>query len=277
MSFVHHRQMYYYKCLFQYDGTDYSGFQDQKDAPSIQQEINRAIHSIYSEHFSTKGFFRTDSGVHALKQIVKLSSVSSLDCHHFLTVLNSKLPSQIKCQSIVPIAQIDLFPTKETAKEYRYFFTNQKIVANEDQRFIANFSPALNLELMKVCTSHIIGKHDFKHFSSKGSNVSSTIRTISECDLSIVNPHDVFANLPFFQIPKSTNTCFQFRIVGNGFLKQMVRHLISALWMGGSGKLSIDDFYLLIEDKVELKQRWRVAPPNGLFLFDVNENGSLFN
>ncbi len=213
------------------------------------------------------GASRTDTGVHALEQIVKITTENPPEFD--LIKLNETLPPQIQALSL-EACEGDFRPSAHTvSKEYRYFFTNLSKVDYEDRRFVANISAPLDLEKMQFCLRALRGKHDFCNFYSEGSNVKSTIREIIICELSVINPHILFANSSLFPFPQNLSSCFQLRIEADGFLKQMIRHIVSALWMVGSRKLSSEEFLNLLNGPKNPKQHWKVAPPNGLFLYRI--------
>lgn len=262
--------MHYYKTTIQYEGTNYAGFQWQNGIQTIQSEFNKAISQLIAGKITTMAASRTDTGVHAMEQVVKITSSNSIDLSSFLETFNKMLPPQIRCIDIKLCPGL-FRPSAETdSKEYRYFFTNKTQVSKEDTQFIANISNKLDLKEMMICIRALMGKHDFCNFYSSGSNVKSTIRDIYFCDLSVLNPHEIFSGLELFQIPKNLSHCYQVRIEASGFLKQMIRHIVSALWMVGSGKLSAEDFINLLNGPKNTKQLWKVASPNGLFLYRIN-------
>lgn len=262
--------MYYYKAQIQYEGTNYSGFQWQKETPTIQNEFNTAVSKIIGDKFSTTAASRTDTGVHAMDQVVKISSHTPIEQTSFLSLLNHELPREIRCLKLEDCEGKFKPAVHALSKEYRYFFTNKTQVSKNDCQFIANISNVLDIDAMMVCVRALVGTHDFCNFYSAGSNVKSTTRNIYQCELSIIDPQITFSHLTLFNIPNDISSCFELKIIGNGFLKQMIRHIVSALWMVGSGKLSTDDFlYLLSTKKVE-GQRWKVATSAGLFLFRIN-------
>ena len=123
---------------------------------------------------------------------------------------------------------------------------------------------------MNICIRALKGKHDFSNFYSSGSNVKSTVREISFCELCEINPHEIFAGSELFKLPVELRSCYQLRIEANGFLKQMIRHIVSALWMVGSGKITAEEFLSFLEGPKSEKQLWKVAPPNGLYLYRIN-------
>lgn len=259
--------MNYYKATIQYDGTGYFGFQWQKDIPTIQNDFNLALAKLVSGKITTMGASRTDSGVHALEQFVKITSENEIDCETFLEKFNKTLPSQIRCLRITPCEGSFNPIMASSSKEYRYLFTNKLNSGCIDQRFVANNPYALDIKLMKECAELIVGKHNFHNFFSAGSNVKTTIREVLFCELTEIDPHTVLPRNDIFSLPEDLKQCYQLRIEGKGFLKQMVRHLMSALWLVGGGKISKDEFKLLLNGPVKSSRLWKVASPRGLYLY----------
>ena len=262
--------MYYYKAIFQYNGTQYKGFQFQEDGITVQAEINKTLLTLLNGHVTTKGSSRTDTGVHALKQMVKITSSNPINSPLFLSQFNQTLPSDIICLSL-DHSNPSFQPNQDNIKEYRYFFTNDQRPSATTCPFIVNFSPKLDFELITECIEIINGEHDFCNFYSCGSNVTSTIRTVFLAELKQINPQELFQSFTLFQVSRNIQTCFEFKIQGNGFLKQMNRHLISALWKVGTKKMSVQDFTQLLDGPKVNRQLWKVARPNGLFLWDVRK------
>ena len=255
--------MYYYKIKIQYAGTNYSGFQFLPNLKTVQGEINLALTNTVKGKVTTVGASRTDTGVHAHEQIVKVSS--EWEILNLAELLNENLPKDIRCLKSESCSG-DFHPSANAkTKEYRYFFTNKKQAIS--MPFIVNFANPLDIEKMQKCMQLLIGKHDFCNFYSQGSNVKSTIRTIHRCELSIVLPSE-FLDKKMFVTPDEE--CFQLLILGDGFLKQMIRHIVSGLWMVGSGKMSVAEFAQLLDGEKSKKQLWKVAPANGLFLYKIN-------
>lgn len=261
---------HYYKTTIQYDGTNYFGFQWQKDIPTIQNDFNISLSSMVKGPFTTMGSSRTDSGVHALEQIIKITTEHPIELNTFVVDFNKKLPSQIKCLNLIPCEGSFSPTTHSKLKEYRYFFTNKLNASTIDQRFIANNPYVLNMNLMKECAQKVVGRHSFHNFCSAGSNVKTTVREISVCELSEVNPHDVLPQADLFLLPPDLKECYQLKIVGNGFLKQMVRHLMSALWLVGGGRITPEEFSQLLHGDLKTRRLWKVASPRGLFLYRMN-------
>lgn len=258
--------MNYYKAIIQYDGTDRMGFQWQEGMPTIQGDLILSLQKILKGEISTRAASRTDKGVHAFGQVIKITTEDSspLDA----TLLNSSLPMHIRCLTISPCAA-DFGPSfDQISKEYRYLFTNTPGVAGEDQRFIAQMSLPLNIDHMQTCVDMLKGKNDFRNFWSIGGISNTTLRNILECDLTMIDPQELFKDTLF--TANQVTSCWQFRIVGSGFLKHMVRHLVGALWMVGNGRLSVDDFSRYLHGELREQRPWKKADPKGLYLLKVS-------
>jgi len=262
--------MKYYRALIQYDGSGYAGFQWQKDAPTIQDELNKALRALIPGKFTTMGASRTDAGVHAHAQVLKVTGGDELLEHGFAPRLNTLLPPQIRCLSFESCSGSFNPAQDKSRKEYRYLFTNQARVSMADRRFIANMAVPLDISLMQACVAQLEGLHNFQNFYSTGSNVRTTEREIFSAELTRIDPREVFNHNPLFTVTDELTHCYQLRLVGNGFLKQMIRHLMSALWVVGSDKLSRNDFTELLTGPRQNKQRWRLATPRGLHLYSIS-------
>jgi tRNA pseudouridine38-40 synthase len=261
--------MYYYRATIQYDGTGYSGFQWQRETPTIQDELNRALQKLLAGRVTVAGASRTDAGVHAVGQIIRITCEAPVDCSALLTSLNLTLPPQIHCLDLVP-STMEFNPnTGSVSKEYRYLFTNQARVEAEDRRFISNLANPLDFPAMMVCSRRILGAHDFQNFCSTGSNVKTTIREVTVCQLTELDPRTLFSNRDLFRVPAELERCYQLQIEANGFIKQMIRHLVSALWLVGSARMTESEFCQLLDGPRRDKQLWKPAPARGLYLFRI--------
>lgn len=261
--------MHYYRIKLQYDGTDFAGFQWQKGPATIQEELNHALSKIQIGKITTMGASRTDSGVHAHDQMVKITSENLLSISTLPADLNRLLPRSIRCRSAEDCAGT-FHPARDaTLKEYRYLFTNTGRVSEKTRRFVANMPRPLKFDLMHQCTEAFTGEHDYVNFFSTGSNVTSTVRTVSRCELSEVDPRDLFSDPMLFSLPADLERCTQLRIEADGFLKQMIRHLVAALWMVGTEKLTVAEFKSLLAGPRNPKQQWKIATARGLHLYRV--------
>lgn len=139
----------------------------------------------------------------------------------------------------------------------------------DDRRFISNLANPLNFKSMVSCAQLIRGSHDFQNFCSTGSNVKTTVRNVLVCELTEVDPRTLFQDKELFKIPSDLEKCFQLQIEANGFIKQMIRHLMSALWLVGSGRMTEKEFAELLDGPKVDKQMWKPAPARGLYLYRI--------
>ncbi len=262
--------MFYYQLSLQYDGSSRAGFQWQKDLSTIQQDINQAAAKVLKGKFSTVGASRTDSGVHALHQVVKLSCEEEIQEAQLLRSLIQQLPTHIRLLSLARCSPLFHPSAHALSQEYRYLFTNLKGGPLASQEHLATIANPLNIELMQQVSTSLIGEHNFQNFYSTGSNVKSTLRVIEQAELTLRNPHTLLDAAGLFKISSDLVDCFEFKIVANGFLKQMIRHLVSALWMVGSGKLTSAEFSKLLKGEKQSKRLWRIAPARGLYLTKIS-------
>lgn len=253
--------MNYYQMILQYDGSDYLGFQTQEGMTTLQGDLNKALATILKGEFTTRAASRTDKGVHAFAQVIKISSLDSLplDPNH----LNAALISQMKCLSITECPS-DFIPSMDQrSKEYLYLFSPHA----QSERFIAEAPASLNLAAMRTCVEMLKGTHDFKNFWSICGVSNTTEREIYDSELTEIDPRSLFQGTLF---TTQVSTCLQFKIHGRGFLKHMVRHLMGALWLVGNGTLTQKDFENYLNGELRPQRPWKKADPKGLFLVKVH-------
>jgi tRNA pseudouridine38-40 synthase len=258
--------MNYYKAILQYDGTDRTGFQWQDGMPTIQGDLNLSLEQILQGKVTTRAASRTDKGVHAFGQVVKISAEdpSPLDAAR----LNLALPAHIRCLALELCHGSFIPSVDQFSKEYRYLFTNTPGVSGQNQRYIAQTPFSLNFDHLQTCVDMLKGTNDFRNFWSIGGLANTTLREIHDCDLNLINPEELFRDSLF--TAGQVTSCWQFRIVGKGFLKHMVRHLVGALWMVGNGRLSVEEFSELLHGEQKEQRPWKKADPRGLYLMKVS-------
>ncbi len=253
--------IHHYKLIVQYKGTHYLGWQVQSEGAgsTVQGEINRALKIISkSDEVRTLGAGRTDSGVHALGQVVKASIALEIVPEKLQRALNVHLPDDIKVIA-AEASDAEFFPTVHAkSKEYHYRFTCTYSATALQSELIQNHQFELDAEKMREACKIFIGKHDFTNFYCEGTEVSSNIREIYECELLEVPQGE-------WMLPAH----YVFRVVGNGFLKQMVRLMMGAVWNVGRGKITLEDLKNSL-GPTKLPKLGMVAPPNGLYMVRVN-------
>lgn len=253
--------IHHYKLILEYKGTRYLGWQVQPESAglTVQGELNRALRTISkSDDVRSMGAGRTDAGVHALGQVAKVGMPLEIAPINLVRALNVNLPDDIRVLS-AEFSDHEFFPTVHAvSKEYHYRFTCQRTFTAFQNDFIVNHPFELDLEKMRAACKFLIGKHDFTNFYCEGTEVASNVREIFECEILEVSGAE-------WMLPSH----YVFRIVGDGFLKQMVRLLMGAVWNIGRGKINLEDLQTALGPE-KVHRLGPVAPPNGLYMVRVN-------
>ena len=237
--------------IVEYDGKGYSGFQYQKNAPSIQQQIEKAIESLTARTVRIKAAGRTDAGVHALGQVVAFDTDTDYPPLTFLNALNARLPQDIAIRE-AHRAGPDFDPRRDAiSRLYRYTLLVSKVRSPLWRRSSHRVSPPPDLDLMRGAASLMVGTHDFANFGGPLEDPeASTVRRIYGIDL------------------KAGGAFIQVEIEGNAFLPRQVRRMVGALTDVGAGRLKLEDIRKQIS-RAEDAPVARSLPPQGLCLVRV--------
>jgi len=259
--------MYYYRLAVSYKGTYYYGWQDIREVdkkPSEEkQTIERSIkkvlqHICKSQDCTIASASRTDAGVHAQGQVIKVSIPLAIDSKKLLLGMNSLLADDIRILHSEPSTKA-FNPNKDSkSKEYHYSFCTDSIhnpILNDSVAHITSQKP-LDIIRMKAGCMLFIGEHDFYSFAKRDTTMHSTLRTIISC--TIVQQPTVFGS-----------EVYVINIVGEGFLRYMVRYMVGALFALGKGKIGLNDISLALLHRKEEKLSAK-AQARGLHLIGVH-------
>jgi len=238
------------KLTISYDGTNYCGWQRQKNGKSVQEEIERVLNILTKERITIYGSGRTDAGVHALGQVANFISNTTIPIDKVPTAMNSILPEDI---IIVRAEEVDLdFHARYNAKgkKYRYVVYNREIKNPFYRNYSYHVPYPLDLELMREGAKYFLGEHDFRAFMASGSSVKNTVRNIYSIEI------------------KREGDFILFDFSGNGFLYNMVRIMTGTLVDVGRGFLEACKLPEIILSK-ERVNTGHTAPPQGLYLMEV--------
>lgn len=207
------------KLTLSYDGTNFSGWQIQKNERTVQLELERAIARLTGENVVVTGSGRTDAGVHALGQVASFETNSNIPAENFAKALNTVLPADVKV--LKSELEKDGFNARKSAKKktYEYRVYKSSCVLPLLDRYAQRVDKNLDLSAMKDCASILVGEHDFKAFCATGSSVKTTVRTIYSLDV------------------EENDGEITFTVCGNGFLYNMVRIIVGTLLRAGQGKI----------------------------------------
>lgn len=238
------------KLTIEYDGTNYSGWQIQNNAITIEQVLEDNLEEITGEKVKVIGSSRTDAGVHARGFVGNFVTESKIPSDRFRNILNGKLPEDIV---ILNSEEVDLsfnarFDSKGKTYSYTVLSTQQRPAIGRN--YVYYLRKNVDLALMKEASIQFIGTHDFAAFKSSGGNTKTTVRTISSLD--VVKQGDYIT----------------LSITGDGFLYNMVRIIAGTLMEVGLNKIEANS----IKDVILSRDRRRAGPclpPGGLCLEKV--------
>ncbi len=230
-----------------YDGTNYHGWQIQKNGITIESELNRCLTDLLKEPVEVIGASRTDSGVHALGNIAVFDTVNRMPAEKMSYALNQRLPEDIRIQKSEEVAA-DWHPRHcNSRKTYEYrIYCGQFPMPTK--RLYSLFSyHKLDVNKMREAAAYLQGEHDFKSFCQTGAQVKSTVRTIYSLEI-LEQGYDLVI-----------------RVCGNGFLYNMVRIMAGTLMDIGQGKREPIDIFTILEAR-DRAAAGPTAPAHGLML-----------
>lgn len=233
-----------------YDGTAYSGWQRQINAPSVQQALERALSVLTSEEIAVTGASRTDAGVHALGQVAHFDTRSRIPPEKFSFAINTKLPDDIRVvdSRLVPPDFHARYGAR--GKTYRYQIHNSAHASALYRLQRAHVVPPLDAGLMRRAAQDVLGEHDFRAFAASGSEAKTTIRDIQRADVT------------------RDGDLIELVVQGRSFLYNMVRILAGSLIYIGMGKISPDSLAKALRTGNRL-DLGITAPAHGLTLMEV--------
>ena len=240
-----------FKMTIEYDGTDYHGWQRQKQERTIQGEIEQALLLMTARHVRLCASGRTDAGVHACGQTANFSCETELTPEAIQKGLNSILPNDIVIQDCRSIHESFHARYDAKSKIYHYKILNKNLPAAIGRQYALFVRRKLDTAAMRQAIPHILGSHDFKAFEGTGSPRSHTIRNVMAADLS-----------------ENPDGRLTFKIEADGFLRFMVRNIVGTLLDVGLGKINADEFKNILESK-DRSRAGATAPAHGLFLMEV--------
>ena len=161
-----------------YDGTNYCGWQVQKNGETIEGVLNRELSSLFREEITVIGASRTDSGVHALGNVAVFDTAARMPAEKISYALNSRLPEDIRVQRSLEVPA-DFHPRKTACvKTYEYRILNREFELPAYRMNTYFFRRKLDVERMKAACPYFLGEHDFKSFCSIHTQAETTVRTI---------------------------------------------------------------------------------------------------
>ncbi len=237
-----------YFIQFSYNGTRYHGWQIQPNATSVQEVLEKSLHTLLKSPIKLTGAGRTDTGVHAKQMYAHFDFTTSFDFDTTVYKLNAILPQDIAVDQILPVHDTAHVRFDATSRTYKYYIHTQKDVFSEHLSWM--YRQPLDLELMNQAAKVLSKYTDFECFSKSNTDVNTFNCRIDEA---------------FWQ---QENNCLIFTITADRFLRNMVRAIVGTLINIGLHKLEINDLENIIKSK-DRSQAGFSVPAHGLYLVQI--------
>lgn len=240
-----------------YDGTNYCGWQIQKNGITIEAVINEALSKLLKEDIAVIGASRTDSGVHALENVAVFDTNTKIPAEKISFALNQYLPEDITIQESKEVLP-DFHPRHcDCNKTYEYKILNRTFDMPIYRLYSHFIYYSLDVLEMRRAAEYLVGEHDFASFASSGGQAKTTVRTI--------NSLNIYKNDGMITI----------RINGNGFLYHMVRIIAGTLIQVGLHTYPAEHMKEILE-ACNRREAGPTAPAKGLTLIEINYDESSF-
>ena len=244
------------KVILSYDGSDFSGWQVQPDAVTVQGTLASAIGRVTGEKVLPQGSGRTDAGVHALAQVATFVTESSVPTANFVKALNDVLPAAVRVLEVTETAADFHARHSARAKTYRYRIYRGAICSPFLARYVWHYPYPLDEEAMASAAGVAVGEHDFTSFAAvdpergREDKEDSNVRRIFSSSWGRDGDEWVYT------------------VRGSGFLHHMVRNLVGTFILVGKGTLQVEDVKRILEAR-ERAAAGATAPASGLYLVSV--------
>jgi tRNA pseudouridine38-40 synthase len=231
-----------------YKGTNYSGFQIQQNANSIQSEIEKALQVFFKQPIQLTGSSRTDAGVHALQNYFHFDAEIAFE-NRQLYSLNAILPDDIVLKSVEKAESTAHCRFDAVSRQYKYYIYSQKDPFLKDRAWFYTYR--LDIDAMNQAAKLLIGTYDFTSFSKKNTQVKNFICTIEQSEWSL------------------QENCLVYTVKGNRFLRGMVRGLVGTMVRAGRNIITVEQFHEILLSKNPANADF-TTPAQGLFLIAVS-------
>lgn len=205
-----------------YEGTAYSGWQYQDNAPSVQQALEEALEKALGTFTRVTGASRTDAGVHALGQRAHFDTCSTIPPEKYPFVLNRFLPPDIRVTAGIAVSPDFHARFSAAGKCYTYRIHNAPHASALYRNLTAHVPVHLDETAMNRAAQRLVGTHDFAAFAAAGGSAKTTVRTLDRISVARAGEEVTMV------------------VHGNAFLYNMVRIIAGALIYIGQGKLPED-------------------------------------
>ncbi len=231
-----------------YDGSNYHGWQVQKNALSVQEVFQNSLEKVIKEKVDIKGCSRTDTGVHANMYTVSFQTHSKINPDNLIFALNRFLPNDIVVSSCKKVPMDFHARYSSIGKEYVYKIWNHKIRNPFLNKRVLHYWYPLDVDILNEAASLLVGTHDFTSFATLDKReTKNMIRTVE-----------------YFNVHKN-DSMIEMKVMADGFLYNMVRIMVGTLLRVSQEKIKKEDISYIIKSK-NRKNAGPTAPAHGLYL-----------
>ena len=238
------------RLLIEYDGTNYAGWQWQKNDKTVQETLSKAIVQVVQEPIKIYGAGRTDAGVHAVGQVANFQTHSNIQSERLLLAINFYLPHDITIKDAADVPESFHAQYCAVSKVYHYTLFNDWIRTSLNRNFCYVCGFQLDMDKMTNAAQYLIGAHDFTSFTTKALQEKNRIRTVKKLAI------------------KKEGKYIYFTVEADGFLYNMVRSIVGTLIEVGRGKIAVENVKVILEAR-NRNLAGPTAPAKGLCLMEV--------
>ena len=241
-----------YKLTIEYDGAPFAGWQRQDNAPSVQEELEKAAQKLDQSIVTVQGAGRTDSGVHALGQVAHIDLTKDLAEDKVRDALNYHLkPNPVAVLQAERVSDDFHARFSATQRHYLYRIIDRRVPLTLDRGQVWRVPRALDAAAMHKAAQFLVGTHDFTTFRDAQCQAESPVKSIDKVAVARYGEE------------------VQLTIEARSFLHRQVRSITGSLVEVGFGKWSPQDFKAAL-DAADRSRCGPVAPPDGLYLTAVD-------
>lgn len=246
-----------FRMTVEYDGTPYVGWQRQENGPSVQGALEQAILTLTGESVSIRGAGRTDSGVHAMGQVIHVDLTRAWVPYKLRNAVNAHLALAQERVAVLDVVEVsEDFDARFSALRRHYLYriiSRPSRLALDAERAWWVAKP-LDHERMHEAAQQLVGHHDFTTFRSAHCQAASPVRTLDRLDVT------------------RTGDLIEIRATAQSFLHNQIRSFAGTLKLAGEGRMTVADVRAALEAR-DRAACGPVAPPTGLFFMKVDYPG----
>lgn len=242
-----------YKATISYDGYAFAGFQKQPHARSVQEELEKTLTRLNKgQAVQVHGAGRTDSGVHALGQVIHFDLPTKREVEKLRFALDTQTPEDIDVLVVEEVADDFHCRYAKHSKTYEFIVDRGRPKNPMMRHYATHFPYPLDVDVMRQALKKLEGKHDFTGFTAAGTSVVDKVRTITKASLA----------------EDESGQFLTFTFSGNGFLYKQIRNMVGTVLKIGNHRMPLEQIDLILETK-DRKFAGPTAAPNGLYLKEI--------